>query len=348
MSTTDNRTTHSPAVSVVVPCYNLGRYLDEAIESVLAQSFQDFEILVVDDGSTEPETRDLLEHYTRPKTRVVRTANHGLPAAKNLGLAETSGAYVCMLDADDRLDPALLEVSKDALDDDLSVAFVSHWFQTFGDEVWDWTPTRCDLEVLLDANTVNGAALVRRTALERVGGFDETMHDGCEDWDIWITLVEQGFPGRILEQVLFYYRRRADSMSRVMMTGDRHPHLFRRLVEKHTESYRTFLPALLARRERDASHLAKHLHALELDYYRELGPELAKRRDDVEMLDARLEREDRARALELATARARELEATANRALADARALRASWSWWLTAPLRALVDLVRNRRGAGQ
>ena len=81
-----------------------------------------------------------------------------------------------------------------------------------------------------------------------------------------------------------------------MMQGDRHPDLFRYLVEKHTNSYRTHLFALLARRERDASDLAKHLHALELDYYRDLAPELAKRRDDIEMLERRRTADKRARA----------------------------------------------------
>lgn len=390
MSTTSSHAAHAPAVSFIVPCYNLGRYLDEAIQSILAQTVQDFEILVVDDGSTDADTRRLLADSTRPtwpQTRVIRSENRGLPAAKNLGLAHTSGSYVCMLDADDRLDPAFLATSKAVLDDDPSLAFVSHWFRTFGDEVWEWTPTRCDLEALLDANTVNGAALVRRTALEAVGGFDETMRDGCEDWDLWIALVERGLLGRILPAVLFHYRRRPDSMSRLMMEGDRHPALFRRLAEKHSESYRTHLVALLTRRERDASELAKHLHALELDYYRELAPEVAKRRDDIKMLGARRENVERDRALGRATARtqelevavtgrteelhamsertqdlgatvsrqttdldiagvrARELDAAANRAQAEADALRSSWSWRLTAPLRALQETFRRFSG---
>src|SRR5437867_457309 len=116
-----------PRVSVVIPCYNLGRFLDEAVDSVLAQTFQDFEIVVVDDGSTDQETQRLLADYRKPGTRVVRSPNRGLPAAKNLGLAETTGPYVCMLDADDRLDPQLLAKSVAALDGDPSVAFVSHW-----------------------------------------------------------------------------------------------------------------------------------------------------------------------------------------------------------------------------
>lgn len=330
-----NSPERAPVVSVVVPCYNLGRYLDEAVDSVLAQSFQNFEILVVDDGSTDEATRDHLETFTRPKTRVVRSENRGLPAAKNLGLTHTTGQYVSMLDADDRLDPVFLERSVDALDNDASLAFASHWFRTFGDEVWDWTPSSCDLLTLLDANTVNGAALVRREALDAVGGFDETMRDGCEDWDLWISLVERGYPGRILPEVLFHYRRRANSMSRVMMEGDRHPQLFRRLVEKHTESYRTHLGALLTRRERDMSQLRKELHALEIDHYRELAPELTKRRDDLSMLERKLEFQRRDE----------EHEAATKRALAEVAALRASWSWRLTFPLRRLADLAQRLVG---
>src|SRR5690606_16337708 len=89
-------------VSVVVTCYDLGRFLDEAVGSVLAQTYRDFEILIVDDGSTDPLTLELLAGYRRPRTTVVRTANHGLPAARNEGIRRTDGEFVCCLDADDR------------------------------------------------------------------------------------------------------------------------------------------------------------------------------------------------------------------------------------------------------
>ena len=97
------------------------------------------------------------------------------------------------------------------------IAFVSHWLETFGDEHWTWKPERCDLPSLLARNAVNGAALVRRNAFEAVGGYDESMREGCEDWDFWLRLVEQGFDGTIIPEVLFHYRRRADSMSREML-----------------------------------------------------------------------------------------------------------------------------------
>src|SRR5262249_34342696 len=80
-----------PKVSVIIPCYNLGQYVDEAVQSVLDQTFQDFEILIVNDGSTDPETNRLLTGYDRPKTRVMATENRGLPSARNLAIEHATG-----------------------------------------------------------------------------------------------------------------------------------------------------------------------------------------------------------------------------------------------------------------
>src|SRR5262249_28675757 len=147
-----------PAVSVIIPCYNLGAYLDEAVESVLAQTCRDFEIIVVDDGSTEPQTRAVVDAYDRPGTRVIRAEHAGLAAARNTGIATARGNYLCALDADDRLDPTFLEKTARVLDADPSVTFVSSWLRAFGDEEWEWKPERCDLPTLLSENTVLTAA----------------------------------------------------------------------------------------------------------------------------------------------------------------------------------------------
>ena len=92
-----------PQVSVIIPCYNQGRYLDDAITSVLVQTYQNFEILIVDDGSTEPETIEILQDYQQPKTRIIRTENQGVATARNLGIAQAQGTYILPLDADDKI-----------------------------------------------------------------------------------------------------------------------------------------------------------------------------------------------------------------------------------------------------
>ena len=255
----------TPRVSVVITCFNLGRYLDEAVESVLSQTFQDFDVVIVDDGSTDIATCEMLANYNRPRTRVVHSENRGLPGARNLGIRHSAGVYLCCLDADDRLEPTCLEKAVRVLDEQPPLTFASHWLRTFGDEQVDWTPTECDLRSMLMRNQVNGAALVRREVVLAVGGFDETMIHGCEDWDLWLTLLERGYSGTIIPEILFFYRRRHDSMSRLMMNGDTHNLLFRRLIEKHSQAYREHLPELVDHKESDIAHLIWENRRLECD-----------------------------------------------------------------------------------
>jgi len=292
-----------PRVSVIVTCYDLGRFLDEAIGSVLAQTFQDFEILVVDDGSTEPETTALLADYRRPKTRVLHSANRGLPGARNLGASNTTAPYICMLDADDKLEPTYLEKTVAMLEADTSLAFVSTWLKTFGDEAWEWTPERCDLLSLLDTNVVNGAALVRREAFLAVGGLDESMRHGCEDWSLWLEMVARGFNGAIIHEMLFLYRRRSDSMSRVMMRDEVYFENFRTLIQKHPESYRRYVGDLVLRREERIGSLMSAVHDLEREHASWLTPALATRREKFHALDAKAARRARERDRESTLAR---------------------------------------------
>ncbi len=272
------------SISVVIPCFNHGRYLDEAVDSVFAQTDQDFEILIVNDGSTDPETNRLLENYRRPRTRVVRTENRGLPGARNVGIRMTDAPLICALDADDILEPEWFEKARAVLDAEPDVAFVSHWLRTFGDEHWEWTPERCDLVSLLDMNTINGAALVRREAIEAIDFFDESMRDGCEDWDLWLRMVESGRRGVILPEFLFRYRRRPESMSRVMNRPAMQLDLFRGLIEKHGASYRKHLLDLLQRRETNLCDLRGEMYDLEREYHQWWDPELQRRRAEVEVL----------------------------------------------------------------
>ena len=103
-------TDDQPFVSVVIPCYNHGQYVEEAVQSILRQTWQNFEIIVVNDGSNVQDTVEILRDFHMPKTRVLHLSqNVGLPAARNAGIREAKGKYVCCLDADDKLHPTYLE-----------------------------------------------------------------------------------------------------------------------------------------------------------------------------------------------------------------------------------------------
>ena len=358
------------SISVVIPCHNHGRYLDEALDSVFAQTVQDFEIVIVNDGSTDRETNEMLSRVGRPRTRVVTIENRGLPGARNAGIRETTRPLICALDADDVLEPTWFERALEVLDAEPDVSFVSHWLRTFGDETWEWTPERCDLVSLLDRNTINGAAVVRRAAIEAVGLFDESMRHGCEDWDLWIRMVEQGHRGVIVPEFLFRYRRRSDSMSRAMNRPAVQLDLFRQLIEKHGESYRAHLLDLLQRRATNLCDLRGEMWDLEREYREWWAPEIERRRSEVSLLRRKVKelRDEQEREAELAELRERRThleadldghrKALANasaeidelRALQDRRgheieALQASWSWRLTAPLRAVAGWLTKRGG---
>jgi len=316
-----------PTVSVIIPCYNLGQYLDEAVSSVLAQSFQDFEILIVDDGSTDEATQAVIAQYSRPKTRVIRTEHVGLAAARNLGIGQAKGRYLCALDADDRLEPSFLDKMVRVLDGDESVAFSSSWLRTFGDETWEWKPERCDLPTLLWEDTVLTAALVRRDAVVAVGGYDTNMPEqGDEDWDLWLTLVERGCRGAILPEILFNYRRRAGSMSTVCWHGPGHLPLLCYRLAKHRATYDRYrLDVLLHQDDRTAA-LLRDNDRLERHIASDLEPAANQRRQELAALQARL----------VTGAQVEHLTAALQTATAEVAALRTSMSWRVTSPLRAI------------
>ena len=237
---------NAPTVSVIIPCYNLGAYVNEAVQSVLDQTYPDFEILLIDDGSTDPITRHLFASYRRPRTRILRTENQGIARTRNLGIREAAGRYLSFLDADDVLEPAFLERTVPLLEADPSLAFVSCWLVGFGESRFLWTPANCDFPHLLAEDTVCTAALTRKDALVAVGGFDDTMPlPGYESWDLAIGLLERGLRGTIVPEVLFRHRIRPGSMTASSTAPQNHARLMRYIVEKHPEAYERHLGGVL-------------------------------------------------------------------------------------------------------
>ncbi len=271
----------SPKVSVILPCRDHGRFLGEALASLDAQTRQDFEVVIVDDGSTDPDTITFLRNLSHPKVRVRSVAPSGVTRARNLGIAETSAPYLSFFDADDRMHPEFLERTLDVLEANPGIAFVSTWARLFGDEEWEWKPTRCDFPRLLHECSVATASLVRRSVVEEVGGFDAECELGHEDWELWLSIVERGHRGQILPQILFDYRRAGESRS---STADRiHLELYRDRIRKHEGVYRSELFELLWLKESEVlGPLHTSLAAKRAEVARELEPR-------VELLRTRLD-----------------------------------------------------------
>jgi hypothetical protein len=249
------------------------------------------------------------------------------------------------LDADDRLRPVWLKRAVHLLDTHPEIAFASHWVEAFGDQSFAWKPVRCDLAALLDVNSVNGGALLRRSVFDAVGGFDESMREGCEDWEFWIRVVDRGYVGIIIPEILYDYRQRRDSMSREMHASDAQPRLRATLVEKHRAAFERHLLDLVLLREWAFSDVCRRLDEMGLEVRMMLEPALRERRRELERAEARLAASASERSSpsvqENRRMEADRLQALEHEALqwqAEAQALRDSWSWRFMKPLRRVYE----------
>lgn len=205
-----------PRVSVVIPCFNHGAFLDEAVDSVLAQTFRDFEIVVVNDGSTDPATLKLLSRYDRPKTRVLHTGNGGLSSARNTGISNAAGSYIFPLDCDDRIAPTFLEKAVAVLDARPEAWVVYCDAVLFGEKQGLWELPPYGATALLFDNLILACAMYRKSDWQRVGGYSTGFRYGWEDWDFWLSLSERGQEAVKLPEPLYFYRIRNGSMNRSM------------------------------------------------------------------------------------------------------------------------------------
>jgi glycosyltransferase involved in cell wall biosynthesis/SAM-dependent methyltransferase len=208
-----------PLISVVIPCFNYGRFIHEAIDSVLAQTFKNIEIIVVEGGSTDAKTRTVVAALERPHTRVVfQESPHQVGANRNRGIAEARGKYICCLDADDCLQPTYLEKAAFLLEE-YEYDVVSTSLQFFGLRSDAWTVAeQPDLSQLVKENQVLTAAVFRKRLWWEAGGYRDVDRSTTgyvyEDWSFWIRVAALGARFRnISQEKLFLYRSHGPSLS---------------------------------------------------------------------------------------------------------------------------------------
>lgn len=250
-----------PRVAVIIPCYNHGRHLDDAVASVLAQTFGDFEIFVVNDGSTDAFTVNLLKDYRRDKTTVLHKENGHLSSARNHGIKNSRSEFILTLDADDRFAPGFLEAAVKILDDEPRTGVVTCWTQCFGMKHHLIThKTGGGTVDFLSQNRCAASCLFRRRCWEDAGGYDETMKLGYEDWSFWIAVTGHGWSVHCIPQALFFYRVAESSM--VTGSDQIRPKLTRAMVHKHLAAYREHVEDVICEKERIIQKLGHNLDDL--------------------------------------------------------------------------------------
>lgn len=204
-----------PRVCVVIPCYNHGKYIDEAVQSILNQTFTDVEVIIVDDGSTDTFTVEKLKSLNYPKTKVLFQQNSGPVVARNKAIADTNADYILPLDADDYFDRTYLEKAVILLEKNTKVGAVNCNAQAFGVENFIIKPKPGGIENFIIQNNACVSLLYRKKCWNDVGGYSENMRNGYEDWDFWLKVLKKGWKIEVIPEILFYYRQLENSRDRV-------------------------------------------------------------------------------------------------------------------------------------
>lgn len=230
---------NKPTISVIVPTYNQAKYIDETINSILNQTYQDFEIIIVNDGSTD-NTLEVLEKYKSDnRIRVITQANKKLPGALNTGLKNCSGEFITWISSDSYYHPKAFEVMLKNLKENPHVGLISTHFKIFGnrEEVIQNEIGIYNLEQMKIGNYVGCCFLFRRECYEKVGYYDETL-ECVEDWD-YIIRISQYWPLLKIYGVYAYWRDHKENMTNRLgkNLGVENSLILAKQVEKLKRSY---------------------------------------------------------------------------------------------------------------
>jgi len=252
-----------PVFTVVIPCFNHGEFLLAAVASVEDSEEAVFELLIVNDGSTDPFTMEVLERLRAGGYRVLDQPNRGAGAARNAGIRASRGLYILPLDADNRIRPSYLRRAAEIFAASPAVGVVYGDAALAGDHSGLWRMPEFDLEEMATGNRIDACGAFRREVWDECGGYDEDMQLGWEDWDFWLSVTERGWPFVHIPEVLFDYRLRSESMSPSGARQDGRRQMLEVIIAKHPDIFQSRLPRMFA--EKDAHWLQADARAALLD-----------------------------------------------------------------------------------
>lgn len=203
----------SPAATIVTPFHNTGPVFHETAQSILQQSLQQWEWLIINDGSDDPQSLSILNEYRHCDSRI-RVIDHetrkGPSAAKNTGFRAATTEFILPLDSDDLIEPTTIEKFRWFLESHPEWSFVNGYSIGFGEREYLWHKGFHNGNECLEENLIDNTCLTRKSVHEAIGGFDESIRDGMEDWDYWIRSAHLGYWGFTIPEFFKWYRRRKE------------------------------------------------------------------------------------------------------------------------------------------
>ncbi|MCD6067583.1 MAG: glycosyl transferase family protein [Bacteroidetes bacterium] len=233
----------SVKVSVIIPCYNSAAYLTETLDSVMQQTFTDWECIIADNASTDT-SKVICESYVEKdkRFRYLYLDKKGVSLARNTAIANSAGQYILPLDADDKIHPDYLARAVELLEKDKDLKLVYADAELFGAVNKKWTLPEYNYRDLLIENCVYCTALFRKVDFEKTKGYNENMVEGFEDWDFWIKFLDGQSKVHKIDAVLFYYRIRKESRNS-SLDEELQRKLRKQIFENNKEVYNKYIDA---------------------------------------------------------------------------------------------------------
>lgn len=286
-------------ISVIIPCYNDGIYIHETLQSLHTQTFKNFEIIIIDDASNDEKTVNILSKLKQDNLQVIFLEQNSRPAAaRNKGIDIAQGKYILPLDADDKIAPTYLEKAKKILDENPDTGIVYCEAELFGEknEKWDLPPY--SFPEILVANMIFATAMYKKDDWKIIGGYNEEMINGNEDYDFWLSFLELDRKVYQIPEILFYYRiKKVSRSTQLALDNENEINSYVQVFNNHQNLYTKHIKVFFNELKRKEQIIIEKDHLL-LDQYQQIkdkdyqlqitGEDLTYARSIVELRDQQI------------------------------------------------------------
>ena len=226
-------------VSVIIPCYNQAQFVEEAILSALHQTYQNIEIVCINDGSTD-NSSEVIQKLAQKYRQIVffdEKENKGVIESRNIAINAASGEYILPLDADDTIEPEYIEEAVKVLDNNPDIGIVYSKARLFGSKNEKWKLLDYSKSNILYENCIFVSVLFRKKDFIALGGYKEYMKDGYEDWDLWLSFVENRFNVHRINKILFNYRKYKGANRSAQINKPKMINIYKNILKNHIKLY---------------------------------------------------------------------------------------------------------------
>lgn len=231
-------------VSIIIPCYNQGEYVSDAIESSINQSYNDIEIIVVNDASSD-DSANIINSYAEKYENIKfinNPKNKGVIFCRNLAVENATGEFILPLDADDRIAPEYVEKAVKVFSSNPEIKIVYCRSMLFGNKNEEFKLQKISLENIVLANCIPNSAKFKKSDFISVNGYKSYMKKGWEDWDLWLSIIETAKNKKDcvyrIDEILFYYRQYSETVSRNNFDENIRLELLKNIFNNHLELFK--------------------------------------------------------------------------------------------------------------